>query len=99
MVEYTAPTPQALQGLKDRLALSGQGMAELASVSGGQQWRKYTGGAQPREVNLHILFFMAARLVLDGDQLAAIAQEMRDCGARVGDIEPYAPGPYTCPSE
>ncbi len=83
MVLYCAPSPQDLQRLKDELGYSGSEMAELASVSGGQQWRKYTGGSEPRELNMHVLFFMAARLALDPDQLQAIANKMQDIGAQV----------------
>lgn len=41
-----------LQRLKTELGYRGDEMAELASVVGGQQWRKYTGGAESRDVGL-----------------------------------------------
>jgi predicted transcriptional regulator len=83
MIRYTPPTPADLQRLKSELGYTGEKMAELVSVSGGQQWRKYTGGAQPREVNLHMLFFIAARLTLDAEQLRAVAARMVEAGADI----------------
>ncbi|MFD2755657.1 hypothetical protein [Comamonas terrae] len=83
MIKYVPPTPEDLNRLKAQLGYSGEQMAELASVSGGQQWRKYTGGATPRDLGMHILFFMAARLVLPPEQLQAIADKMAEIGAEV----------------
>lgn len=83
MIDYTPPTAE----LKQTLGLTGQQMAEFASVAGGAQWRKYTGGAQPRAVNLHMLFFMAARLTLDDAQLARVRDAMQAMGAQVGAID------------
>jgi|GEM_PF-6209024 len=62
-------------------------MAALASISSRQQWRKYTSGAQPRKVNIHMLFFMAARLSLPPEVLRAIGERMQAMGA---EIEPAA---------
>lgn len=84
MIEYTPPTTDDLRELKERLGLTGEQMAALASVAGGQQWRKYTGGAEPRAVGLHMLFFMAARLVLRPSELQRVVDEMRSIGASVG---------------
>ncbi|WP_339385773.1 hypothetical protein [Burkholderia sp. Ac-20379] len=58
-------------------------MAELFGVAGGQQWRKYTGGASPREVSPQMLFFAAARLVLSDEDLARVLNQMRDMGAQI----------------
>lgn len=85
MIPYTAPTTTDLQRLKDELGFTGEQMADLASVAGGQVWRKYTGGAQARDVNLHFLFFIAARLTLTPAQLRSIGERMREIGA---DIDP-----------
>ena len=87
MIQYTAPSPDDLNALKAEIGFSGEQMAELASVAGGQQWRKYTGGAEPRALNMHILFFMAARLVLSPEELERVAEKMRAVGADVGVIE------------
>ncbi|WP_310889457.1 hypothetical protein [Burkholderia pseudomallei] len=58
-------------------------MAELFGVAGGPQWRKYTGGAAPRELSPHILFFGAARLALTDAELARVLERMREIGARI----------------
>ena len=83
MLAYTPPTTDDLAELKQRLGYTGTQMAELASVAGGSQWRKYTGGATPRDLGMHMAFFMAARLHLTPDQLQAIADEMARFGAVV----------------
>jgi hypothetical protein len=83
MLDYQPPSADELKRFKSQLGFSGQQMAELACVSGGQQWRKYTDGATPRNLNMHILFFMAARLALAPEQLEVIADKMRSIGAQV----------------
>lgn len=88
MTEYTPPSTSDLAKLKDRLGLTGEQMAELAGVAGGQQWRKYTGGADPRNLGIHICFFMAARLALSSEELAKVTAKMREIGADVGEISP-----------
>ncbi|HHT8992746.1 TPA: XRE family transcriptional regulator [Burkholderia cenocepacia] len=82
-MEYTPPKAEDLQRLKVELGRTGEQMAELFGVAGGQQWRKYTGGAEPRELSPHILFFGAARLVLSDDQLALVLEKMRAIGAQI----------------
>lgn len=82
-MQYTAPTPADLQRLKDELGLTGEQMADLAGVAGGQQWRKYTGGSAVREVSMHMLFFIAARLALQPAELERVADKMREIGAEV----------------
>ena len=86
MIDYTPPSTNDLAKLKEQLGMTGEQMAELASVAGGQQWRKYTGGADPRSLGLHMCFFMAARLALSPNELAKVAAKMRDIGAEVGDL-------------
>ena len=83
MLEYTPPNAEDLAGLKERLGYTGADMAELASVAGGSQWRKYTGGEARRDINLHIAFFVAARLALTTEQLRAVCDEMARFGAHV----------------
>jgi hypothetical protein len=83
MIDYTPPTTADLQRLKDALGYTGEQMAELASVSGGQQWRKYTGGAEPRAINMHMLFFISARLALSPEALALVGYKMREIGAGI----------------
>lgn len=82
-MKYTPPTEADLRALKDELALTGEQMAELFGLSGGQQWRKYTGGASPREMNAQMLFFGAARLVLSDEDIARVLARMREMGASI----------------
>jgi len=82
-MRYTPPTPTDLQRLKSELDRTGEDMAELFGVAGGQQWRKYTGGAQPREMAPQMLFFGAARLVLTDGELQRVLDRMRDIGAQI----------------
>ncbi|MDK7596352.1 XRE family transcriptional regulator, partial [Serratia ureilytica] len=55
--EYTPPAPEDLERLKSELGYTGNQMADLAGVASNSQWRKYTGGAEPRAMSPHILFF------------------------------------------
>jgi hypothetical protein len=86
---YAPPTTADLRRLKDGLGLTGEQMAELFGLAGGQQWRKYTGGADPREMNLQMLFFASARMVLDGRDIERVLDRMREIGAEV-DLAPAA---------
>lgn len=82
-MQYTPPTPEQLERLKQELNLSSAQMAELFGVQGGRQWRKYTGGESPRELSPHILFFAAARLALIPGEIELVLDKMRDMGARI----------------
>jgi len=90
MIEYRPPAAADLQQLKEQLGFSAQQMAELASVASGAQWRKYTNGTVPRQMNLHMLFFIAARLELPAETLAAVVQRMRNLGAQI-DVHAVSP--------
>ncbi|WP_233963552.1 XRE family transcriptional regulator [Pectobacterium versatile] len=79
--EYTPPSPDDLNRLKDALGYTGNQMADLAGVASNSQWRKYTGGESPRAMSPHILFYMAAQLALDGDELQRIITKMHEIGA------------------
>jgi len=80
-MQYTAPTTADLRRLKERLGLTGEQMAELFGLGGGQQWRKYTGGAEPREMGPQMLFFATARLLLDPKDIERVLEGMREIGA------------------
>ncbi|MBU66459.1 MAG: transcriptional regulator [Cupriavidus sp.] len=88
-MRYTPPTPADLQRLKSELGRTGEQMADLFGVAGGQQWRKYTGGAQPREMAPQMLFFGAARIALSDEELERVLARMREIGAEI-DIAPEA---------
>ncbi|UTL84020.1 XRE family transcriptional regulator [Serratia marcescens] len=79
--EYTPPSPNELEKLKSHLGYTGTQMAELAGVASNSQWRKYTGGTEPRAMSPHILFFMSAQLTLSEDELSRVVNKMKDIGA------------------
>lgn len=79
--DYTPPTAEDLEALKERLGYTGNQMADLAGVASNSQWRKYTGGVAPRAMSPHILFFMAAQLALKSEELDSVLKKMREIGA------------------
>lgn len=81
--EYTPPTTEDLEQLKTALGYTGKQMANLACVASNSQWRKYTGGVEPRAMSPHILFFMSAQLVLSKIELDCILTKMVDIGADI----------------
>ncbi|MBN5183896.1 XRE family transcriptional regulator [Serratia marcescens] len=81
--EYTPPTPDDLENLKTELGYTGTQMADLAGVASNSQWRKYTGGAEPRAMSPHILFFVAAQLALSERDLSKVLDKMREIGAKI----------------
>ncbi|EKJ9429133.1 helix-turn-helix transcriptional regulator, partial [Salmonella enterica] len=78
--DYTPPTPEDLNQLKEKLGYTGAQMADLAGVASNSQWRKYTGGESPRAMSPHILFFMAAQLTLSEDDINKIIDKMIEIG-------------------
>jgi len=93
MIDYFAPSSENLQQLKSKLGYTGGQMAALASVASAGQWRKYTGGVSPRKVNIHMLFFIAARLTLSHGDLRAIGEKMQEMGADINPEEMVHFGP------
>lgn len=81
--EYTPPSTDDLNELKNKLGYTGNQMADLAGVAGNNQWRKYTGGTAPRDMSLHILFYLAAQLALSPEELAKVLDTMKGIGAEI----------------
>ncbi|HBK4657586.1 TPA: XRE family transcriptional regulator [Serratia marcescens] len=81
--KYTPPSPDNLETLKTELGYTGTQMADLAGVASNSQWRKYTGGAEPRAMSPHILFFVAAQLALSERDLSKVLDKMREIGAKI----------------
>ncbi|ELA6496104.1 helix-turn-helix transcriptional regulator [Salmonella enterica] len=81
--DYTPPTPEDLEALKESLGYTGNQMADLAGVASNSQWRKYTGGAEPRAMSPHILFFMAAQLSLKPEEIKHVLNKMEEIGAHI----------------
>ncbi|WP_238759136.1 helix-turn-helix domain-containing protein [Klebsiella oxytoca] len=79
--DYTPPSPDDLNRLKDELGYTGNQMADLAGVASNSQWRKYTGGESPRAMSPHILFYIAAQLALTPEELDRVISKMQQIGA------------------
>lgn len=86
---YIPPAPADLARLKEVLGLTSEEMADLAGLTQGGQWRKYTGGEKPRVLGKLMHFYMAALLTLDESDMARVFETMRGHGAMVET----APGP------
>lgn len=82
-MQYKHPSVESLAALKKRLGYTGTQMADLFGVSSDKQWRKYTGGKEPREVSPHMLFFAMARLVLKQKEIETVLDAMREAGATI----------------
>lgn len=82
-MRYKAPTTKDLGRLKDRLGYTGSQMAELFGVSDDKQFRKYTGGKEPRKVSVQMFFFAMAKLVLKPKDIEAVIKRMRQEGATI----------------
>jgi hypothetical protein len=89
---YDPPSSGDLARLKDDLGFTSPQMADLTGLAQGAQWRKYTGGVQPREMGMHMHFYMAALLTLEESELARVVERMREQGAEV-DLGPLPAGP------
>jgi hypothetical protein len=87
-MRYKAPSTEDLARLKEQLGYTGSRMAALFGVSDDNQFRKYTGGKEPRKVNAQMLFFAMARLVLKQKDIETVLEKMREVGA---DIDLDAP--------
>lgn len=92
IAHYTPPPAEALAHLKAELGFTSAQMADLTGLAQGAQWRKYTGGADPRELGLHMHFYMAALLTLSEAELARVVSTMRAQGAAV-EVGPLPAGP------
>lgn len=94
IAHYTPPPAEALARLKTELGFTSPQMADLTGLAQGAQWRKYTGGVDPRTMGSHMHFYMAALLTLTDEELARVVATMRDHGAEV-ELGPLPAGPVT----
>ena len=86
-LHYIPPSPQNLRDLKVQLDYSGRQMADLFGLASAQQWHKYCGGSEPREMSLPMLFLAGALLHPDGT-VADVFSWCREVGATIEIIEP-----------
>lgn len=89
---YAPPSAGDLARLKNDLNFTSPQMADLSGLAQGAQWRKYTGGATPRELGMQMHFYMAALLTLPEEELAKVIECMRAQGAEV-ELGPLPAGP------
>lgn len=82
ITNYIPPSTEDLAKFKDELGFTGEQMAALVGVAGNSQWRKYTGGAAPRVMGPHLLFFTAAQLTLDDAEMERVFAKMHEIGAQ-----------------
>ncbi|MCW3543379.1 XRE family transcriptional regulator [Burkholderia cenocepacia] len=73
--KYFPPTPEDLRALKVRLGFTGEQMAQMFGLAGNSQWRKYTGGVEPRPMSLPMLFLALALQ----DRSATVDQVLEKC--------------------
>ncbi|PXW23421.1 XRE family transcriptional regulator [Paraburkholderia caballeronis] len=88
-IRYTAPTPKDLRDLKERLDFSGKQMADLFGLASAQQWHKYCGGSEPREMSLPMLF-LAGALLNRSFSVEEVFDWCRAVGAQIETSEPPA---------
>lgn len=90
---YKALSIEDLARLQKELGYTGSQMAKFLGVSNDKQYRKYTGGKQPRVVNMHMLFWAMAHRVLKQKDIELVYEAMRESGAVIdpdGEPDPEA---------
>lgn len=89
---YVPPSAEDLSRLKSDLGFTSPQMADLSGLAQGGQWRKYTGGSEPRSMGMQMHFYMAALLTLDDAELSRIVSKMAEQGATI-ELGPLPAGP------
>lgn len=82
-IEFTAPSTKDLNDLKNQRKATGKQMADIFWLGGDHQWRKYTGGQQPREMSPQMAFLGAAYMELTEEEFNRVLRRMETFGARV----------------
>jgi hypothetical protein len=85
-IQFSEPSTEDLAELKRRRNATGKEMAEIFWLGGDQQWRKYTGGKEPRKMGPHVAFLGAARMVLTEEEFNRVLQFMETFGAHVKQV-------------
>lgn len=84
-MQYTPPSTEALDALKNELEKSSSEMAKLFGLSSGRAWRRYASDVDGnhRDMGMHMLFFAMAKLELAPEDIERILDRMRKVGATV----------------
>jgi hypothetical protein len=85
-IQFSEPSTEDLADLKRRRNATGKEMAELFWLGGDHQWRKYTGGNEPRKMNPHMAFLGAARMALTPEEFDRVLKMMETFGAHVEQV-------------
>ncbi|MBA1245263.1 XRE family transcriptional regulator [Pseudomonas japonica] len=85
---YVPPSAPELAELKNKFGRTSQQMADIYGISQGANWRRYTGGADPRPMSIQMHFHMAALLTLAEPELTRVLATMSEHGARLEDSPP-----------
>lgn len=92
-IEFSAPSTKDLNDLKSQRKATGKEMADMFWLGGDHQWRKYTGGQQPREMSPQMAFLGAARMELSEDEFNRVLRRMATFGAHVRLVPDGEPQP------
>jgi hypothetical protein len=87
-IQFSEPSIEDLAELKQRLNATGKEMAELFWLGGDHQWRKYTGGQEPRKMNPHMAFLGAAKMSLTPEEFQRVLEMMDTFGAHLRELPP-----------
>jgi hypothetical protein len=90
-IHYVPPTAKDLRDLKDRLGYSGREMAELFGLASSQQWHKYCGGNDQRQMSLPMLFLAGALRNRTGT-VKDVFEWCREVGATI-DLDAHTDSP------
>lgn len=71
-----APSATAVHTFLQRHEITGSSAARMMYLSGSRQVRKYTGGANPRQMDAARWFCLHAHVLLSADQIAQIEAAM-----------------------
>lgn len=88
----TGPTAAAVHAYLQVHGITGAQAARMMYLSGSRQVRKYTGGDQPRQMDLARWFCLHAHTMLSEDQIAAIEAAMASDSAVLLDSTKGSPG-------
>ncbi|WP_429499950.1 XRE family transcriptional regulator [Paraburkholderia youngii] len=86
-IEFDEPSTEDLTDLKRRRNATGKEMADIFWLGGDHQFRKYTGGKEPRKMSFHVAFVGAAQMALPPEMFNLVLQEMATFGARARRVE------------